>query len=195
MRRFFIVEARAARAKGDFSIKNLPASSGRLDVVCRCMIAALKSVEGVRRDTAFLAVLEGDGSYLLKVEGWKLKKLPSSELGVAKILQRFFSGEEVEGLMLEHRGFREVIEDVARKAALFYLHEEGAPIWSAELPLRGDVAFVLGDHLGLPEENEKILEKLGATKLSLGPRKYLGSYCIAVVHYELDVKLTCFQKM
>ncbi|MEM3464895.1 MAG: tRNA (pseudouridine(54)-N(1))-methyltransferase TrmY [Candidatus Jordarchaeales archaeon] len=180
LRRVFVVEARTARPYPDFSLKDLPGSSGRLDVVCRCLVAALRGVGGVRRDTVFWAVLEGGGDPVaLMVDGGRVGLLPGSELGVARILGRVFRGESLEGA-----GFREVVGRVAGEAALFYLHEDGAPLWRVRAPPA--VAFVLGDHLGLPRESEELLGGLGAIRVSLGPRRYLGSQCIVIVHYELD---------
>lgn len=188
MRRVFVVEARTARSSPGFSLRDLPGSSGRLDVVCRCLVAALRGVGGVRRDTVFWAVLEGGGSPVaLRVDGERVGWLPGSELGVARILRGVFRGERVDGFSLEVAGFREVVGKVAGEAALFYLHEGGAPLWRVRVP--PTVAFVLGDHLGLPRESEDFLGGLGAVRVSLGSRRYLGSQCIVIVHYELDSRV------
>ncbi|MEM1659356.1 MAG: tRNA (pseudouridine(54)-N(1))-methyltransferase TrmY [Candidatus Jordarchaeales archaeon] len=184
--RAFIVVALTARSSPGFSLKNLPGSSGRLDVVCRCLVAALTGAGGVRRDTLFCAVLD-EGASALIVEGWKVGTVPRSELGVARVLRRVFAGERVDGFRLERAGFREVVGMVAGGLPLFYLHEEGAPLWSVDLPV--DAAFVLGSHLDLPPEYEDVLGGLGAVRVSLGPRRYLASHCVTLVHHEIDCRM------
>jgi len=189
LRRIFVVEARTVGASSGFSLRDLPGSSGRLDVVCRCLVAALRGAGGVRGDTVFWALLKGGRNPVaLRVEGWKVRWLPGSELAVAKILGRVFEGRRVEGFSLEEASFGEVVGRVVREgAALFYLHEDGAPLRMVDVPF--PVVFVLGDHLGLSRESEELLSRLGAVRVSLGPRRYLGSHCIVMVHCELDRRM------
>lgn len=182
----FVVVAPTARSSPGFNLKDLPGSSGRLDVVCRCLVAALRGAGGVRRDTLFCAVLD-EGASALVVEGWRVGLVPRSELGVARLLGRVFAGESVEGFRVERAGFREVLEGVAGGLPLFYLHERGAPLRSVDLP--PEAAFVLGSHVDVPPEYERVLDELGAVRVSLGPRRYLASHCVTLVHHELDCRM------
>jgi tRNA (pseudouridine54-N1)-methyltransferase len=38
----------------------------------------------------------------------------------------------------------------------------------------------------MPKNAIRGLERLGATKLSLGPRMLFASQCVTLIHYELD---------
>ena len=57
--RNFVLIGQTALASGDFSIENLPSSSGRLDVRLRCRRAALLISTGLRRDVRVYLVLRG----------------------------------------------------------------------------------------------------------------------------------------
>ena len=51
-----------------------------------------------------------------------------------------------------------------------------------------DVVFVLGDHIGIGEEDEKFLEEF-AHKVSLSPLELHANHCITLVHNVLDKRL------
>src|SRR5260370_35313604 len=59
MKRRFVVVGRRAIASADFSLVDLPGTSGRLDVLLRCVRAALLVSHGLRRDTVVYLVLLG----------------------------------------------------------------------------------------------------------------------------------------
>src|SRR5260370_886010 len=57
--RRFVVIGQQASASNDFSLDDLPGSSGRLDVLLRCVRAALLVSHGLRRDVVVYLVLLG----------------------------------------------------------------------------------------------------------------------------------------
>src|SRR5688500_5606010 len=58
MRRFVIL-GRTAKASAEFSLDDLPGSSGRLDVLLRCVRAALLTSHGLRTEVLVYLVLHG----------------------------------------------------------------------------------------------------------------------------------------
>ncbi len=70
-----------------------------------------------------------------------------------------------------------------KTAKLYYLHEEGKPI--TKVNFKGNLAFILGDHIGLTKEDEAFLESI-AEKISIGRKSYLTSHVIAYVNIFLD---------
>ncbi len=191
MKALFLLKASTARTSPDFSIKNLAGSSGRLDVVCRCLIAALAKPGGVRRFVEFQAVLEGPPHppKLLVVKGEEVEDLPLSEVEVAERIFRVLQGQDVNGFqLLEKTSFRKAIDRlVDRGVQLIYLHERGRRL--KEVLRERDVAFILGDHLGLDRDSEAYLDSKGAVRVSLGPYSYMASHCIAAVFRKLGVVL------
>ena len=67
---------------------------------------------------------------------------------------------------------------------LYLLHPRGEDMRKTEIS--PNPCFILGDHIGLPQELEEEIERMGARKISIGPKEYLASTCIAVVNNELD---------
>jgi tRNA (pseudouridine54-N1)-methyltransferase len=199
--RVFILKASEARTSGDFRLKDLPSSSGRLDVVCRCSIASLLDNQQIRNDTIFIAVLEGKPSppLCLKFDGRGLITVPFSEIGIAAILKRILSeryeiGKEYSvaswaGVSIEKKSFIELMHSNLIGSGLYYLHEKGEDIRNVSFDMGRDNIFVLGDHKGLAIEEEKMLEGLQAKRISVGPLSYLSSQVITLVHDELDKRL------
>ena len=54
-----MVVGQRARASSDFLLVDIPSTSGRLDVLLRCLRAALLVSHGVRRDTVVYLCLLG----------------------------------------------------------------------------------------------------------------------------------------
>src|SRR4051812_44596086 len=97
MRRFVVIGQRAS-ASPDFSLLDLPSSSGRLDVLLRCLRAALLVSHGLRRDTVVYLVLLGGprAPRALRVDGASARFLRPDERSLAILVQRSLAAE-VEG--------------------------------------------------------------------------------------------------
>ena len=188
--RIFLVKASKARTSPDFNIKSFAGSSGRLDVIARSILAALRLSDGVRENVVFLCVLEGPPNppKLLRVVGSEVDGLPESEVDIGEIFLRLFKGEEVRGFHLEDKGFEEVVLEYVRDPGVevYYLERYGVDIRDVDFPRGKDLVFILGDHIGLDRESEVFLEELGVRVISLGPRVYFTSHCITIVNEELD---------
>mgnify|MGYP000064707230 CR=1 FL=1 len=185
----FLVKASTARTEPDFNVRSLAGSSGRLDVIARCVIAAFRTRTGVRRSVMLMVVLEGPPSppKLLEIAGGELESVPESEVDVALAIADALRGSGPPGYRVRRESFRDaVLELLSREGLeLYYLHERGKDIRTQEFGGRG-VAFVLGDHLGLDKESEDFLDRLGVARISLGPRVYLTSHCITMVLDEFE---------
>jgi tRNA (pseudouridine54-N1)-methyltransferase len=81
MKRRFVVVGRTATASPEFSLVDLAGSSGRLDVLLRCLRAALLVSHGLRRDTDVYLVLLGRAR--APSGSPDLALAPSGSLGVA----------------------------------------------------------------------------------------------------------------
>src|SRR3954465_7473050 len=89
MRRFIVIGQKAT-ASPDFSLTNLPASSGRLDVLLRCLRAALLFSHGLRRDTVVYLVLLGGprAPRTLRIEGASAGYVRPDERALAVMVQK-----------------------------------------------------------------------------------------------------------
>ena len=89
MRRFVLIGQTAA-ASADFSVEDLPGSSGRLDVLLRCVRAALLVSHGLRRDVQVYLVLRGGVSspVVLRIDGRTAKFLRPDERSLATLVRK-----------------------------------------------------------------------------------------------------------
>jgi tRNA (pseudouridine54-N1)-methyltransferase len=64
------------------------------------------------------------------------------------------------------------------------LDRKGTPIGEQAFDERP--CFLLTDHIPMPKKTFGILDRLGATRLSLGPRMLFASQCVVLIHHALD---------
>ena len=188
MLRAFLLKASEGRSAPDFSLKSLAGSPGRTDLISRCIISALYGKKGPRRDSRLTVVLEGqpDPPATVTFEGSSMDWVPGNEPGAAKVLFDALSGIKIRGVKVERKSFEKAVAELREeKLNLFYLYEEGED--SRHVPFPRDSAFILGDQKGLGPQSERLLDSLGAKRVSLGPHSYLASHCITIVQGELDL--------
>ncbi|MDI9645025.1 MAG: tRNA (pseudouridine(54)-N(1))-methyltransferase TrmY [Candidatus Verstraetearchaeota archaeon] len=182
MFRAFILKASEGRTAPDFSLKSLAGSGGRMDLVCRCIIGALLTPEGVDRECRLTVVLEGppDPPLSVRFEGAGMERAPEGEVEAAEVLLAAMRGIPPKGVSASREGFGQVLRAHAREGfPLYYLHEAGEDFFSLVFGERA--AFVLGDQKGIDPAGERMLDSLGARRVSLGPHPYLASHCITIV--------------
>ena len=189
-----MLKATTATTSPDFLLRNVAGTSGRLDVVCRCILSAFRVDGAIRRDVDFYAVLEGPPrpGMVLSILGSYLKSLPNSEVDVASIIKDLLVMGEgghpcYPAFRIARGSFERLILGLAKNSIkLLYLHERGIAIEKLMFELGGQYGFILGDHLGLDPNSERFLDSIGVSRVSLGPISYLASHCITIVHEELD---------
>ncbi len=207
-RRRFVVLGQTATASPDFSLVNLPASSGRLDVLLRCLRAALMVSHGLRRDTVVYLVLLGgpQAPRTIRIDGATARYLRPDERSLAVLVQKVLAAPieieiEIEaatagarfvevrpGVAIAEGGLDTVLADLG--TATLYLLEEGAPDAREATLDAVDCAFFLGDHLGFDETTRARLAALGATPLGVGPVSVHADDAVVLVVNELDRRAT-----
>lgn len=169
-------------------MKSLAGAAGRMDLVCRCIIAALHTPQGPDRDAEIVVVLEGepDPPLALTFTGGRMERAPAGEVEAAGMVVLAMRGG-LAGAKAERLGFEEAVARYRGMGyTVYYLHEQGRPSTEVEFAERS--ALVLGDHKGLDPASERLLDRMGAERVSLGPISYLASQCINVVNAELRGK-------
>lgn len=195
--REFIIKASKAFTR-PFNLNDLP-GSGRMDLVCRCISNAFFISEAIRKDVCFHAVLEGPTKppKLISFFGKDLKRVTPDERNIAAWINKALNlgidlkkGEEkrvADGIIVANKSFEELVKEKARESQLIYLHPRGKDIRDVEFGK--NVCFVLGDHKGLPNKSEKLLDRIGAERISVGKLTYLSSHVIIICQNEIDRRL------
>ena len=84
-------------------------------------------------------------------------------------------------------GFDTLMKGLQEHRSVYLLDKKGEDIRSITVEESG--VFVLSDHLPMPKNSIKGLERRGLTKISLGRKMLFASQCVVLVHNELDRRL------
>jgi tRNA (pseudouridine54-N1)-methyltransferase len=194
--RRFVVIGQSASASGDFLIDDVPGTSGRLDVLLRCVRAGLLFSHGVRHDAVVYLVLSGGplAPRALRIRGADAKFLRPDERSLATLVKKTLAlpedgapegfSERKPGVSVARGGLDAVLRDIGPATA--YVLEEGAPDLRQAPDLLGDSVFFLGDHLGFDPLARALLTERGARPLGLGPISLHAEDAITVVTNEID---------
>jgi len=190
--RTFIILGHRATTNPDFSLEDIPGTSGRLDILCRCINAAFVLSHGIRRDVqVFLVLGGGEPHKTLWLKGQELRHLNPDERTTAALLKKALAlaaerewSRSTPGISVRAGGLEELLQDL-RSMKLFYLREDGADVRSTCSDISGG-AFLLGDHLGMLPEEELLAEEAGAEIVSVGPVSLHADHCIVLLNWLID---------
>jgi len=195
--RSFIVVGHKATTSPDFSLEDIPGTSGRLDILCRCINASLMLSHGIRKDVnVFLVLLGGEPTKVLWLKGDELKHLNPDERTTAALLKKALAiaavpewTKSTPGIFVRVGGLSEALQGL-RDTRLFYLREDGADIRSIDdNNISDNIAFILGDHVGMTDEEESLIAQLGTKVVSVGPISLHADHCIVIVNNWLDTAM------
>jgi len=208
----FIFKGNKALSGGELNINDLPSSGGRMDLICRCISSAFFLSHNIREDTIFYSVHYGapNPPVALKFVGKELKRVSPDERSIALFIKKALEKNPIkiwkkstDGIYIAKKDFKELIlEKKQNNYNIYYLHKEGKPIEDIfnngnidinnsnninSNNINSNILFVLGDHIGIGEEDEYFLEnEIKATKISLSPVELHANHCITIVHNVLD---------
>ena len=193
--RAFVLFASKAVTTHEFRLNDLPGSGGRMDLVARCVTQAIWLSNEIRKDVAVYCTLNGPPSPPKTVGFFsdKLKRVSPDERSIASWIKKALETRAErewkkvqEGIFVSGTDLISLVRELknACNFELYLLHPRGEDMRKTEIS--PNPCFILGDHIGLPQEIEEEIERMGARKISIGPKEYLASTCIAVVNNELD---------
>ena len=193
----FVVIGQKADASGEFLPDDVPGTSGRLDVLLRCVRAALLWSHGIRDDVIVYLVLCGGprAPRALRIDGSSARFVRPDERSLATLARKTLASRADEGadgfvevrpgVAIARDGLGSVLADLGT-APIFVLEEGGPDVRDSEaLPTR-DAAFILGDHLGFDERTRERIAAVGARPMGVGPRSLHAEDVITIVLNELD---------
>jgi len=185
MRTFAVVGHLAPTGDG-FSLDDLPGSAGRMDLLCRCVSAALSLSHGIRRDAQIHLVLLGPPAppKEVLVRGDSARSLSPDERSTAALLRKALAlpvgetfRESGPGILVRRGGLAGLLAG----GGYAVLSEDGGDVRGlASLP----AGFVLSDHLDFSPEEDSLLA--GLLRISVGPRVLQADQAITVLQNELD---------
>jgi len=190
--RRYIVMGHRAITSAEFKLDDLCGSTGRLDILLRCVNSAFFLSHGIRRDVEIVLMLLGEPNppKTIRINGSEVKYLNPDERSTAALIRNALlqkgEGERKcsPGIYVSERSYSEVLSNMSKESKMYYLREDGEDIRVAALA--PDPTFVLGDDQDLTKAEEDILMTYEPKRLSLGPVSYHADHCITLVNNELD---------
>ena len=204
--RNFVVVGHKATTTPNFSLEDIPGTSGRLDILCRAVTAAFVLSHGIRKDVCvYLVLLGGETAKTIQLRGETLRHLNPDERTTAALLKKALAVDaatewkmSTSGIFVRTGGFAQLLAEL-KEARLIYLREDGADIRgifkdageasTAGASTCGSAAFILGDHTGMTAEEEALLVQVGAKIVSLGPTSLHADHCIVLLNWLCDTKV------
>lgn len=192
--RNFVIVGHKATTEPNFSLEDIPGTSGRLDILCRSVTAAFVISHGIRKDVyVYLILLGGEVHKTIILRGETLRHLNPDERTTAALLKKALNvpatpdwAMSTSGIFVRTGGLAQVLDDL-KAVKMIYLREDGLDICSLGTgALDGNAAFILGDHTGMTPEEETMITEAGAEVVSLGPTSLHADHCIVLLNWFLD---------
>ncbi len=180
----------------NFTIKNIPGSSGRLDVISRCILAAILTEGDFEINVKIWVFLDNYGTYIFDPELFNHGNFPKNELMLSKHLVRFlikYNLEEIpynnplKAIRTSTLNISKAIEKFQKiNYNIFTLREEGNDFFKLKNRIQkmNNILFIIGsqedDFL-----NSKELLALKIPTISIGNQSYLASSVIRLLKLHI----------
>ncbi|GAB2656507.1 tRNA (pseudouridine(54)-N(1))-methyltransferase TrmY [Arenimonas aestuarii] len=194
--RTFVLRARAAPTD---SAKLLASVGGdaHAEILAHTLMNAIFVAQSHRPDVVVYLVLESTPDYSRSI---RFEASAMHEIGgfneaallakVAKALDasRGMGKEETRpvesGVTVQTISFERLVQQLAENHQLYVMEKKGKPI--REQAFQGKPCFLLTDHIPMPKNTFHTLDRLGATRITLGKTMLFASQCVVLIHHELD---------
>ena len=194
--RTFVLRARAAPTD---SARLLAAvgSGAHTEILAHTLMNAIFVAQSHRPDVVVYLVLEStedfsrtirfDANAMQDIGGFNEQALLGK---VARALDasRGMGKEEMRpvepGVCVRTLSFERLVQQLAEDHQLYVMDRKGAPI--REQGFQGNPCFLLTDHIPMPKNTFHTLDRLGATRITLGKTMLFASQCVVLIHHELD---------
>ncbi len=192
-----LLDAPRTRTNDDFLIRDVPGTSGRLDVVCRILIAAYRTTPTFTSCIQVNVTLGGPPHppLLLQINDVNSDEFPESELCCAIIIKSLLQKYRTSGaeksrqwpqFSITAKSFDNTLKDVASPTSqLLYFVEKGKPLDQVNIDFDQPITLILGDDQGLPAEHEKLVYQYPVQEVSIGTRSLLGSQVLSLFLLEM----------
>ena len=180
----------------NYTIKNIPGSSGRLDVISRCILAALLGDNEFDKNIEVWVVLDKLGTYIFDSNGLDYETFPKNELMFTDyfvdLIRNRYSKNKLDNNPLRlvstsEKGVIEVLKELLKlNYKAYILHKKGNDFFSNlnRIVLEKEVIFIVGNQSGDIMNLEEVLA-MDLPNLSLGNQLYLASSVIRLIKLNL----------
>ena len=194
--RTFVLRARAAPTDS----ARLLASVGtevHAEILAHTLMNAIFVAQSHRPDVVVYLVLEStqdfsrtirfDANAMHDIGGFDERAL-LGKVAMALDASRGMGKDETrpveDGVIVRTVSFERLVKELADDHQLFVMDRKGTPIRGQAFG--GNPCFLLTDHIPMPKKTFHSLDRLGATRITLGRTMLFASQCVVLIHDALD---------
>ncbi|HET7778728.1 MAG TPA: tRNA (pseudouridine(54)-N(1))-methyltransferase TrmY [Rudaea sp.] len=194
--RVFVVRARSAPTDSQ-NLLDAVGKEAHTEILAHALMNAIFVAQSHRADVIVHLVLENSKDYsrtisfhsnnLHDIGGFHEQALLAKvarALDVSGGMGKEESRIVESGITVRTISFERLVKELSADHQLFVLDRKGTPLRGRAIA--GSACFILTDHLPMPKNSLKGLERLGAEKTSLGSKMLFASQCVLLIHNELD---------
>ena len=195
MKTIFFIKSSTVNLE-NYNIKDIQGTSGRLDVISRCVLSALTNDNKLEKNIQIWAFLDKYGTFVFDSNTFNNDTFPKNEILLTDYFVDFikkgdkkYTVNPLDSIKCSNLDIFEAIKKfIKKKYQIFVLNESGvgfSKIFMDMSPKR-NLLFIVGDQSG-ELINSKELKELKLTNLSLGNRSYLASSTIRLIKLNLNL--------
>jgi len=180
----------------NYYIKDIQGTSGRLDVISRCVLSALTNDNKLEKNIQIWAFLDKYGTFVFDSNTFNSDTFPKNEILLTDYFVDFikkgnkkYTVNPLNSIKCSNLDvFESIKKFIKKKYQIFVLNESGvgfSKIFMA-MCIKKSLLFIVGDQSG-ELINSKELKELKFTNLSLGNRSYLASSTIRLIKLNLSL--------
>ena len=180
----------------NYYIKDIQGTSGRLDVVSRCVLSAITNDNKLEKNIQIWAFLDKYGTFVFDSNTFNNDTFPKNEILLTDYFVDFikkgnkkYTVNHLDSIKSSSLDIFEAIKKfIKKKYQIFVLNETGAGFSKIFMDIspKKNLLFIVGDQSG-ELINSKELKELKLTNLSLGNRSYLASSTIRLIKLNLSL--------
>ena len=180
----------------NYYIKDIQGTSGRLDVVSRCVLSAITNDNKLEKNIQIWAFLDKYGTFVFDSNTFNNDTFPKNEILFTDYFVDFikkgkkkYTVNHLDSIKSSSLDIFEAIKKfIKKKYQIFVLNETGAGFSKIFMDIspKKNLLFIVGDQSG-ELINSKELKELKLTNLSLGNRSYLASSTIRLIKLNLSL--------
>jgi len=180
----------------NYTIKDTPGSSGRLDVISRCILSAILDQNAFEKNVQIWIFLDNYGTFIFEPELFNYNNFPKNEILLTDyfvdFLQKYPLNKNLDSnpLSLIKKSEKRIIDAIKYfrnlKYAIYILDEKGENFFKLRCKIREreNIIFIVGSQGGEFIDSKELLA-LKLPKISIGTQLYLASSVIRLLKLHL----------
>ncbi|QDF67968.1 tRNA (pseudouridine(54)-N(1))-methyltransferase TrmY [Shewanella sp. SNU WT4] len=195
--RAFVLRARAAPTDNQAFLAAV-GQDAHTEILAHTLMNTIFVAQSHRDDVIVYLVLESTQDYsrticfqpnLIHDLGGFHEQALINTIATALQLSKGMDKEQVRqvksGITVSTTSFEKLVKDLSEDYQLYMMDKKGSSIRDVEFA--PNPCFLLTDHIPMPKKSFNTLKRLGAEKISLGPKMLFASQCVVLIHNELDI--------